>query len=112
MPALSWLLRRRAICCLRQRCEKESGDGERRSGRRLDGRRAHLAGGLGMSPAVREFLLDAPVGFISMYRDAKTHEPVKYYAKVLLMGNGYCFVVDPMSATRRNHHHRSRFPEP
>jgi hypothetical protein len=65
-----------------------------------------------LTPAVREFLLDAPVGFISMYRDAKTHEPVKYYAKVLLTENGYCFVVDPMFATRRNHHHRGRFPEP
>lgn len=58
-----------------------------------------LRAGLGMSPAVREVLPDALVGFIGMYRDGDTHEPVEYYAKVPPAENGHYFVVDPMFAT-------------
>ena len=58
-----------------------------------------LRAGLGMADAVREVLPDALEGFIGMYRDADTHEPVEYYAKVPPTENGRYFVVDPMFAT-------------
>ncbi len=58
-----------------------------------------LRAGLGMADAVREILPDALVAFIGMYRDAETHEPVEYYAKVPPADNGRFFVVDPMLAT-------------
>jgi uracil phosphoribosyltransferase len=58
-----------------------------------------LRAGLGMADAVRAILPDALEGFIGMYRDAETHEPVEYYAKVPPAEDGRYFVVDPMFAT-------------
>lgn len=58
-----------------------------------------LRAGLGMADAVRDILPDALEGFIGMYRDGDTHEPVKYYAKVPPTEEGRYFVVDPMFAT-------------
>jgi len=58
-----------------------------------------LRAGLGMAEAVREVLPDALVAFIGIYRDAKTHQPVEYYAKVPPAENARVFVVDPMFAT-------------
>jgi len=58
-----------------------------------------LRAGLGMATAVREVLPDALEGFIGIYRDAETHAPVEYYAKVPPAENGRYFVVDPMFAT-------------
>lgn len=58
-----------------------------------------LRAGLGMADAVRDVLPDALEGFIGMYRDGDTHEPVEYYAKVPPAKDGRYFVVDPMFAT-------------
>lgn len=58
-----------------------------------------LRAGLGMADAVRAALPDALEAFIGMYRDADTHEPVEYYAKIPPTENGHYFVVDPMFAT-------------
>ena len=58
-----------------------------------------LRAGLGMADAVRDVLPDALEAFIGIYRDADTHEPVEYYAKVPPTENGRYFVVDPMLAT-------------
>jgi uracil phosphoribosyltransferase len=58
-----------------------------------------LRAGLGMADAVREVQPDALEGFIGMYRDGETHEPVEYYAKVPASENGRYFIVDPMLAT-------------
>jgi uracil phosphoribosyltransferase len=58
-----------------------------------------LRAGLGMADAVREALPDALEAFVGIYRDADTHEPVEYYAKIPPTENGHYFVVDPMFAT-------------
>lgn len=58
-----------------------------------------LRAGLGMADAVRAALPDALEAFIGMYRDADTHEPVEYYAKIPPTEKGHYFVVDPMFAT-------------
>ena len=58
-----------------------------------------IRAGLGMADAVREVLPDALEAFIGIYRDAKTHDPVEYYAKVPPTENGRFFIVDPMLAT-------------
>ena len=58
-----------------------------------------LRAGLGMADAVRDILPDSLEGFIGMYRDPDTHEPVQYYAKVPPTDGGRYIVVDPMFAT-------------
>lgn len=58
-----------------------------------------LRAGLGMADAVRAAMPDALEAFIGMYRDADTHEPMEYYAKIPSTERGHYFVVDPMFAT-------------
>ncbi len=59
-----------------------------------------LRAGLGMVDGVRNMIPDASVGFIGLYRNEETLEPVEYYAK---FPNGIedavVLLVDPMLAT-------------
>ncbi len=59
-----------------------------------------LRAGLGLVDAVIQFIPEARVGHLGMYRDEKTHEPVDYYSKI--PGNihrHHVLLVDPMLAT-------------
>lgn len=61
---------------------------------------AILRAGLGMVEGIRNMIPTSKVGFIGMYRDEKTLEPVKYYAKFPPnIKEAICLVVDPMLAT-------------
>ena len=40
-----------------------------------------LRAGLGMVDGIRNMIPTAKVGFIGLYRDEETHQPVEYYAK-------------------------------
>ena len=59
-----------------------------------------LRAGLGMAQAVLDFIPEAQVWHLGLYRDHKTGLPVTYYNK-LNAGAGLdrCFVVDPMLAS-------------
>ncbi|MEI7685023.1 MAG: uracil phosphoribosyltransferase [Planctomycetota bacterium] len=59
-----------------------------------------LRAGLGMAQAVLDFIPEAQVWHLGLYRDHETCQPVTYYNK-LNAGAGLdrCFVVDPMLAT-------------
>ena len=59
-----------------------------------------LRAGLGMAQAVLDFIPEAQVWHLGMYRDHDTGMPVTYYNK-LNAGSGLdrCFVVDPMLAS-------------
>jgi uracil phosphoribosyltransferase len=59
-----------------------------------------LRAGLSLVDAIINFIPDAKVGHLGMYRDEKTHNPVDYYSN--LPGgieNALTLVVDPMLAT-------------
>ncbi len=59
-----------------------------------------LRAGLGMVDGIRTMLPTAKVGFIGLYRDEKTLEPVEYYAKFPTnIKDAIVLVVDPMLAT-------------
>lgn len=59
-----------------------------------------LRAGLGLVNGIIEFIPDARVGHLGMYRDENTHKPVDYYSK---LPNGiedaFVLLVDPMLAT-------------
>lgn len=59
-----------------------------------------LRAGLSLVDAIIDFVPDAKVGHLGMYRDEKTHKPVDYYSK---LPNGLekalVLLVDPMLAT-------------
>lgn len=59
-----------------------------------------LRAGLSLVDAILDFVPDAKVGHLGMYRDEKTHKPVDYYSK---LPNGLekalVLLVDPMLAT-------------
>jgi len=59
-----------------------------------------LRAGLGMAQAVLDFIPEAQVWHLGLYRDHETGQPVTYYNK-LNAGSGLdrCFVVDPMLAS-------------
>lgn len=59
-----------------------------------------LRAGLGLVDAILNFIPDAKVGHLGIYRDEKTHKPVDYYSS-LPSGTGHSLVlvVDPMLAT-------------
>lgn len=59
-----------------------------------------LRAGLGMLDGMLNLIPSAKVGFIGLYRDPETHEPVEYYCKVP-EGLDKCLtiVLDPMLAT-------------
>lgn len=59
-----------------------------------------LRAGLGLSDALLQFIPDAKVGHLGMYRDESTHEPVDYYSNIPDgIEDALVLVVDPMLAT-------------
>lgn len=59
-----------------------------------------LRAGLGMVDSMISLMPSAKVGHIGMFRDPKTHEPVKYYCKMPPdISERQVFIVDPMLAT-------------
>lgn len=59
-----------------------------------------LRAGNGLLDGMLELIPSARVGFIGLYRDDATLQPVKYYFKVPeQLGERLCIVVDPMLAT-------------
>lgn len=59
-----------------------------------------LRAGLTLVDAIMNFIPDAKVGHLGMYRDEKTHEPVDYYSNLPdEVKDGLVLVVDPMLAT-------------
>lgn len=59
-----------------------------------------LRAGVGMLDGVLNLAPKARVGFIGMYRDSKTKEPIAYYEKLPEnLVDPYFFVIDPMVAT-------------
>jgi uracil phosphoribosyltransferase len=59
-----------------------------------------LRAGLWMVGGVSRLLPGAPVGYLGMYRDPKTLEPVEYYCNLPpQLGARTCLVLDPMLAT-------------
>ncbi len=59
-----------------------------------------LRAGLGMVDGFLDLVPSARVGFIGLYRDPDTHNPVEYYCKLPEdIGNRQVIVLDPMLAT-------------
>ncbi len=58
-----------------------------------------LRAGLGMVDGIRDLIPTAKVGFLGLYRDKKTLEPVEYFAKFPDMENANVMILDPMLAT-------------
>lgn len=59
-----------------------------------------LRAGLGLTDALIQFIPNAKVGHLGMYRDEKTHEPVDYYSSIPDgIEEAMVLVVDPMLAT-------------
>lgn len=59
-----------------------------------------LRAGLGMSDAILQFIPDAKVGHLGMYRDETTYQPVDYYSNIPPgVEDALVLVVDPMLAT-------------
>ena len=59
-----------------------------------------LRAGLGFLDGFMSLVPNAKVGFIGLYRDPNTHQPVEYYCKLPDdIGKRKIFVVDPMLAT-------------
>lgn len=58
-----------------------------------------LRAGLGMAEAILDFVPDAQVWHLGLYRDHETHQPVTYYNKMSEPRLDRCYVVDPMLAT-------------
>ncbi len=59
-----------------------------------------LRAGLGLTEALLDFIPNAKVGHLGMYRDEATHEPVDYYSNIPAgIEKGLVLVVDPMLAT-------------
>ena len=59
-----------------------------------------LRAGLGMVDGMLALVPNAKVGYIGLYRDPETHEPVEYYCKLPSdIEKRQIFVVDPMLAT-------------
>ncbi|MFW6119341.1 MAG: uracil phosphoribosyltransferase [Petrotogales bacterium] len=58
-----------------------------------------LRAGLGMVDGVLSLLPNASVGFIGIYRDPETIEPIKYYSKLPNVKENEILLLDPMLAT-------------
>ncbi len=59
-----------------------------------------LRAGIGLLDGIRRLVPTAKVGFIGMYRDEETMEPVEYFAKFPNdLENSIVMIVDPMLAT-------------
>lgn len=59
-----------------------------------------LRAGVGMMEGILDLAPTARVGFLGMYRDESTKEPVAYYKKLPKESkDGLCIIIDPMLAT-------------
>ena len=59
-----------------------------------------LRAGLGLVDAVMQFIPEAKVGHLGMYRDEQTHRPIDYYSKIPRnIDRHHVLLVDPMLAT-------------
>lgn len=59
-----------------------------------------LRAGIAMADAIADFVPNAKIGHIGIYRDHDTHLPVEYFAKIPAdIDSRQVFVVDPMLAT-------------
>ncbi len=59
-----------------------------------------LRAGVGMLEGILSLVPSARVGFVGLYRDEVTKEPVTYYQRLPEQANGgLCILVDPMLAT-------------
>jgi uracil phosphoribosyltransferase len=59
-----------------------------------------LRAGVGMLEGILGLVPTARVGFLGMYRDEKTKQPVAYYEKLPPQTDGgLCIIIDPMLAT-------------
>jgi uracil phosphoribosyltransferase len=59
-----------------------------------------LRAGVGMLEGILELVPTARVGFIGLYRDEKTKQPVSYYERFPpQVKGGTCIIIDPMLAT-------------
>lgn len=60
-----------------------------------------LRAGLGLVHAITQFIPEAKIGHLGLYRDEKTHKPVEYYVNLPKTGlaDGTVLLVDPMLAT-------------
>jgi uracil phosphoribosyltransferase len=77
---------------------------ERMSAQRISGKKVAvcpvLRAGIGMLDGVLSLVSSARVGFIGMYRDEETLEPVEYYVKLPVdLDQRDAIVLDPMLAT-------------
>lgn len=64
-----------------------------------------LRAGLALTDAIIEFVPDASVGHVGMYRDEETHQPVDYYSNIPKnISDAMVLVVDPMLATGGSAH--------
>ncbi|SMO65282.1 uracil phosphoribosyltransferase [Fodinibius sediminis] len=64
-----------------------------------------LRAGLGLSDALLQFIPDAKVGHLGMYRDEQTQQPVEYYSNIPDgVEDALVLVVDPMLATGGSAH--------
>ncbi|MEX0681362.1 MAG: uracil phosphoribosyltransferase [Balneolales bacterium] len=59
-----------------------------------------LRAGLSLVDAVTQFIPEAKIGHLGMYRDKTTHQPVDYYSNIPRnIANDFVLLVDPMLAT-------------
>lgn len=59
-----------------------------------------LRAGVGMLEGILDLVPTARVGFVGLYRDEATKQPVAYYEKLPLQTKGgMCILIDPMLAT-------------
>ena len=59
-----------------------------------------LRAGVGMLDGILELVPTARVGFVGLYRDEETKQPVTYYERIPpQIKGGTCIVIDPMIAT-------------
>ena len=59
-----------------------------------------LRAGIGMLDGILDLVPTARVGFIGLYRDEETKQPVTYYNRLPPQTKGgTCFIIDPMLAT-------------
>lgn len=71
-----------------------------------------LRAGLALTDALIQFIPDAKVGHLGMYRDEETHQPVDYYSNIPHnVKDAMVLVVDPMLATGGSAHDALTFVE-
>jgi uracil phosphoribosyltransferase len=79
---------------------------ERTSVQRIAGKKVAvcpvLRAGLGMLDGVLSLVSSARVGFVGLYRDEETLQPVEYYVKLPELDERDAIVLDPMLATGRS----------